>query len=47
MSFGGGYFDAGDDEEVIDRHPVFAHQTLLEKVGDRITGVVIGDRQRP
>src|SRR5450631_2839921 len=39
-----GDFDAGDDEKVVHRQAVFAHQALLEEVGDRVAGVVIGDR---
>ena len=43
MAFVGGDFDAGDDEKIIDRQAVLAHQTFLEEIGDRIAGVVIGD----
>ena len=39
-----GNFDPGDNEKIVDRQAVFTHQALLEKVGDRITGVVIRDR---
>ncbi len=34
---------AGDDEEIIDRLAVLAHQAFVEQVGDGVTGVVIGD----
>src|SRR5436853_2380105 len=44
VTFRGGNFDAGDDEEIVDRQAIFTHQALLEEVGDRIAGVVIRDR---
>ena len=45
MAFRRGDFDSGNDEKIIDRQAVFAHQTLLEEIGDGVTGVVIGDRE--
>ena len=43
MAFGGGDFDAGNDEKIIHRQSVLPHQPFLEQVVDRVAGVVIGD----
>ena len=43
MSVGGGHFDSGQNEKIVDRQPVQPHQAFLEQVIDRVAGVVIGD----
>src|SRR4051812_4012047 len=42
MTFIRRHFLPGDDQEAIDRQSVLPHQALVEHVGDRIAGVVIG-----
>src|ERR1700736_3092433 len=41
VAIGGGHFDAGQNEETIDRLTVETHQTFFEQISDRVTGVVI------
>src|ERR1700736_2282495 len=43
MAFGRGYLDSRNNEKIIDGLAVFAHQALLQKIGNRFAGVVIGD----
>ncbi len=43
VTIGGGHFDAGQNEETIDRLAVETHQTFFEQISDRIAGVVIGN----
>ena len=35
----------GNDQEIIDRQAVLAHQPFFEQVGDGVAGVVIGNRE--
>ena len=42
MSFCRRHLDAGDDEEIIHRHSVLAHQPFFQEVGHPVVGVVIG-----
>ena len=43
MAFRRRDFDAGDDEKIVHRQAVLAHQPFLEEVGDAVVGVVIGE----
>src|ERR1700731_640389 len=43
MTVASGDLGSWDDEEIIDRLPILAHQPLLQKIGNRFTGVVVGD----
>src|SRR5947209_5561582 len=43
MPLGGRDFDAGNDEEAVDRPAVSAHEAFIEKITDAITRVVVGD----
>ena len=45
MAFGGGNFDAGNDEEAIDGLAVLAHEARVEQVAAAVARVVIGERE--
>ena len=43
MPFRGRDFDTGNNEEIVDRLAVFAHQSLVDQIGDCFARVVIRD----
>ena len=43
MAFGSRDLDTGNNEEIVDRLAVFAHQSPVDKIGDRFARVVIRD----
>jgi hypothetical protein len=45
VTFRGGDFHAGNDEEIIDRQPILAHEPFLQEISDGVAGVVVGDRE--
>ena len=46
MPLGSGDFDPRNDQKIVDRQAILPHQALVQKVGDRVAGVVIGNHNR-
>src|SRR4029077_6113278 len=45
MTFRGGDFHSRNDEKIIHRQPVLAHQSFVEQIRDAVIGIVIGQRK--